>query len=223
MHTGKPRLQANSKVDVVYTCDRRSIDVREAYDVIERARRVSSTGRGKRHQCRAYSASSPLLTRPVSASAYAHCLRLIAGFSLHCTLDGRSTGLVELGPEERAGVLRYLETHSSSERVALGLANSHWVVGALAWEDDVSALRVARGETSSVQRQASRSVDSFLGCVMRRRRRQLVGLARAISDVGLVATVEVVVDPDLHGLGIGSGLTAQLTRQISSTGYEVRC
>lgn len=57
----------------------------------------------------------------------------------------------------------------------------------------------------------------------RNRKQRLVGFARAISDMGLVATlVQVVVDPELQDLGIGTLMTQQLTCKISTTGpYEV--
>lgn len=51
----------------------------------------------------------------------------------------------------------------------------------------------------------------------KKKRKVLAGFARAIGDGALVATVhDVVVLPELQGLGLGRKLLAKLTTQVSS-------
>ncbi|MEW5301016.1 MAG: hypothetical protein WDW36_003900 [Sanguina aurantia] len=56
-----------------------------------------------------------------------------------------------------------------------------------------------------------------------RKRRRLIGFARAIGDVSLVATIyDLAVHPDLQGFGIGHRLVRSLVQQLYSKGiYDI--
>ena len=142
-----------------------------------------------------------------------------------------------LHPEsaEAYGYHRYLTTVHDPARIERALRHSPWVVSAFAWEDDLTAwapsspggaggasspINVTNDTSISSSASFSSSADQQSFFVPRRpRRARLVGLARAISDIGLVATVtEVVVDPDVRGLGLASTLVENLARRIASAG-----
>lgn len=76
-------------------------------------------------------------------------------------------------------------------------------------------------------RSACCSADDWSWVTARRqkkKRKVLAGFARAIGDGALVATVhDIVVLPELHGLGLGRKLLAKITSQVHMLPQHVSC
>lgn len=66
-------------------------------------------------------------------------------------------------------------------------------------------------------------IDMDLGRLGRREEQRLVGFGRAVSDVGLTASVhDVVVHPSLQRRGIGRKILEKITRVLHSRGiYDI--
>ncbi|KAK9817012.1 hypothetical protein WJX72_008304 [[Myrmecia] bisecta] len=117
---------------------------------------------------------------------------------------------------EQGLTTRLVMAGADSRRVGTALDNSVALVAAFAREDQLPCVQPGTANFEEGDE------ETWQWVAARRRRtcqRRLVGFARAIGDTTLVATIhDVVVLPELQGVGLGRSLLRRLASQICRLG-----